>query len=96
MKDAACQAICEDVNQYAITWAAKRFRDQIAAKYQRNYGLEIDPEREITVLLRLHGGHDYGATVLAVSNLGVSKVVIFLSCFTKILVSTGITVRCAP
>src|SRR6266568_2459276 len=43
VKDAARQAISDDVNQYAITWGAKRFRDQIAAKYQRTYGLEIDP-----------------------------------------------------
>ena len=74
VKDAACQAICDDVNQYAITWGAKRFRDQIAAKYRRNYGLEIDPEREITVCCGSTEGMI--ASLLAVSNPG-DEVVIF-------------------
>src|SRR5712692_892717 len=49
LKDAAREAIESDHNQYSITWGAKPFRDAIAAKYARQYGLEIDPEREITV-----------------------------------------------
>src|SRR6202023_935000 len=49
LKAAAREAITDDVNQYAITWGAKPFRDAIAAKYRRTYGLEFDPEREITV-----------------------------------------------
>src|SRR4030081_923179 len=49
LKRAAAAAIDADINQYAITWGAKPFRDAIAAKYQRTYGLEFDPEREITV-----------------------------------------------
>ncbi len=49
IKTAAQQAICDDINQYAITWGAKDFRDALAAKYRAWYGLEIDPEREITV-----------------------------------------------
>ena len=38
-----------DINQYAITWGSRPFRDAIAAKYRRTYGMEFDPEREITV-----------------------------------------------
>jgi aminotransferase len=49
IKLAACDAIMADVNQYAITWGAKRFRDAIAEKSSWYLGLEIDPEREITV-----------------------------------------------
>jgi aminotransferase len=49
IKEAACQAIASDVNQYAITWGAKVFRDAIAAKTKSYLGLEVDPEREITV-----------------------------------------------
>jgi aspartate/methionine/tyrosine aminotransferase len=49
IKEVACRAIMEDVNQYAITWGAKRFRDAIAAKSKSYLGLEVDPEREITV-----------------------------------------------
>jgi aspartate/methionine/tyrosine aminotransferase len=32
LKEAAKAAIDGDVNQYAITWGAKRFRDAVAAK----------------------------------------------------------------
>jgi aspartate/methionine/tyrosine aminotransferase len=49
LKDAACAAIQSDVNQYAITWGAKAFRDGIAAKTERFLGLSVDPETEITV-----------------------------------------------
>jgi aspartate/methionine/tyrosine aminotransferase len=49
IKQAASRAILDNVNQYAITWGAKTFRDAIAAKTKSNLGLEIDPEREITV-----------------------------------------------
>jgi len=49
IKLAACDAIMADINQYAITWGAKRFRDAIAEKSSWYLGLEVDPEREITV-----------------------------------------------
>ena len=39
----------EGPHQYAITWGAKNFRDAVAKKYRHFSGLEIDPEREITV-----------------------------------------------
>ena len=49
IKRAACEAIGADINQYAITWGARPFREAIAAKYRRWYSLDYDPEREITV-----------------------------------------------
>lgn len=49
LKRAACDAINADINQYAITWGAKRFRDAIAAKTKWHLGLDIDPDREIVV-----------------------------------------------
>ena len=49
MKQAACDAIQDDINQYAITWGAKPLRDAIAAKTAHFYGDTPDPEREITV-----------------------------------------------
>lgn len=49
LKQAACDAINADVNQYAITWGAKRFRDAIAAKTKWHLGLDVDPDREIVV-----------------------------------------------
>ncbi len=50
VKEAARAAIDADINQYSITWGAKPLRDAIAAKYKRSYGLNLDPEREITVV----------------------------------------------
>jgi aspartate/methionine/tyrosine aminotransferase len=49
IKLAACDAIMADVNQYAITWGAKNFRNAIAEKSSWYLGLEVDPERDITV-----------------------------------------------
>jgi aspartate/methionine/tyrosine aminotransferase len=49
LKDAAARAIREDINQYAITWGAQRLREALARKYRDWYGLDINPEREITV-----------------------------------------------
>ncbi|MGH2368269.1 MAG: pyridoxal phosphate-dependent aminotransferase, partial [Chloroflexota bacterium] len=49
LKDAACQAIQADLNQYSVTWGAPLLRQAIARKYERFYGLRVDPEREVTV-----------------------------------------------
>jgi aspartate/methionine/tyrosine aminotransferase len=49
IKRVAMQAIADDINQYAITWGARDFREAIARKTKWYLGLEIDPETEITV-----------------------------------------------
>jgi len=49
IKRVAMQAIADDVNQYAITWGAKDFREAIARKTKWYLEFEIDPETEITV-----------------------------------------------
>ena len=49
LKDAAARAIRDDINQYAITWGAKRLRDALARKYAQWYGMTVDPEAEVTV-----------------------------------------------
>jgi aspartate/methionine/tyrosine aminotransferase len=49
LKQAAAAAVFGDVNQYAITWGAKNFRDALAEKTKRFTGIDIDPETEITV-----------------------------------------------
>ena len=74
VKQAAADAIAGDVNQYAITWGAKSFRDAIAAKYRRHYDLDLDPERELTVCCGATEGMI--ASLLAVTNPG-DEVVIF-------------------
>jgi aspartate/methionine/tyrosine aminotransferase len=74
IKRAAQDAIAADFNQYAITWGAKPFRDAIAAKYQKRYGLDYDPEREITVCCGATEGMI--AALLAVTNPG-DEIIIF-------------------
>ena len=49
VKCKAIEAIAKDVNQYAITWGAKAFRDAITRKTKWYLGLDVDPETEITV-----------------------------------------------
>jgi aminotransferase len=49
IKRKAMEAIAADVNQYAITWGSKDFRDAIARKTRSYLGLDINPETEITV-----------------------------------------------
>ena len=49
IKEAARQAIADDINQYAITWGAKPLRDAVVEKFARTQGVRYDPEREITV-----------------------------------------------
>ncbi len=49
IKEAARQAISDDINQYAITWGAKPLRDAIVEKFARTQHATYDPEREITI-----------------------------------------------
>ena len=49
LKDAACEAIRADYNQYAITWGAKDLREELAARVKAFNGMEFQPEKEITV-----------------------------------------------
>jgi aminotransferase len=74
IKRAACEAIEADINQYAITWGAKRFRDAIAAKTKWHLGLDIDPDREIVVTCG--STESMIATMLAVVDPG-EEVIVF-------------------
>jgi aminotransferase len=49
VKEAAVRAVQADINQYAITWGAREFRRAIAERFEKDSGLAIDPEQEITV-----------------------------------------------
>jgi len=49
IKQEAARAVLADVNQYAITWGAKRLRDALVEKHRRFTGLAFDPEREVAV-----------------------------------------------
>src|SRR5438552_16770679 len=64
MKDAACAAIRGDINQYAITWGSPALRIAIAEKYRSWHGMEVDPERELTVCCGATGAMAWGRLAL--------------------------------
>ena len=50
LKNAARQAIADDINQYPVTWGAEGFREAIAADYRNRYGMAwVDAEKHVTV-----------------------------------------------
>ena len=49
VKEAACRAIQEEVNQYSITWGARDLREAIAAKVLKWRGIQADPDTMVTV-----------------------------------------------
>jgi aspartate/methionine/tyrosine aminotransferase len=74
LKQAASDAVFADVNQYAITWGAKKCRDALVEKSKRFLGIDIDPEREITVVCGSTEG--MVASLLGLINPG-DEVIIF-------------------
>ena len=74
VKRAAQEAIAADINQYAITWGAKKLREAIARQMKLWQGLEVDPERDITVCCG--STEAMISAMLAVTNPG-DEVVIF-------------------
>ena len=74
LKEAAARAIREDINQYTITWGAKRLRDALARKYADWYGMTVDPEAEITVTCG--ATEAMAATVLALVDPGDEVIVL--------------------
>jgi len=74
LKDAACEAIRADVNQYAVTWGSPRLRRALAAKYARDHAMEVDEAAEITVTCG--ATEAMAATLLAVIDPG-DEVVVF-------------------
>jgi aminotransferase len=49
IKDAACAAIQEDVNQYAVTWGARPLREAAAREFTRRYGVPVVADEQVTV-----------------------------------------------
>ncbi len=74
VKRAAAEAIAADINQYAITWGAKKLREAIARQMKLWQGLDINPETEITVCCG--STEAMISAMLAVTNPG-DEVVIF-------------------
>ena len=74
IKEAARQAISDDINQYAITWGAKPLRDAIVEKFERTQGVRYDAEREITICCG--STEAMMSTMLAIINPG-DEIVVF-------------------
>jgi aminotransferase len=74
VKEAAVSAIRRDINQYAITWGAREFRRAIAERFEKDSGLHVEPEREITVCCG--STEAMIASLLAIINPG-EEVVVF-------------------
>jgi aspartate/methionine/tyrosine aminotransferase len=74
VKLAAQEAVAGDVNQYAITWGAKKLRQAIARQMGVWQGIAVDPETQVTVCCG--ATEAMISTLLAVCNPG-DEVVIF-------------------
>ena len=49
VKEAACAAIQDDINQYAVTWGAPVMRQAVADAFTGRYGVSVDPDQQVTV-----------------------------------------------
>ncbi len=72
--DAAHEALEGDFHQYSVTWGAPRLRRAIADKYRKLYGLDVEPDRHVTVCCG--STETMLSTLLAVLNPG-DEVIIF-------------------
>ncbi|MGE0201570.1 MAG: pyridoxal phosphate-dependent aminotransferase [Candidatus Melainabacteria bacterium] len=74
LKIAACEAIHDDVNQYAVTWGDPLFREAFAAKNTRYLGIAVDPDTQVTITCG--ATEAMIATLLATVNPG-DEVIVF-------------------
>src|SRR6266516_2850596 len=49
VKQAACDAINADINQYAVTWGARPLREAVAREFTRRYGVPVVADEQVTV-----------------------------------------------
>ena len=74
LKEAAIAAIQGDINQYAPSAGRPGLREKLAARTQRRYGIQVDPERGILVT---HGATEaVFASILGLVNPG-DEVIVF-------------------
>lgn len=74
LKDAAIEAILDDVNQYAVTWGDPLFRQAFAKKNSAYLGIDVDPDLHVT--MTCGATEAMVATMLATINPG-DEVIIF-------------------
>jgi aminotransferase len=49
LKQAACDAILGDVNQYSISFGARSLREALASQFTRRHGVAVDAEEDVTI-----------------------------------------------
>jgi aspartate/methionine/tyrosine aminotransferase len=49
VKQAACDAIQADVNQYAVTWGTRPLREAVAREFTRRYAVPVVADEQVTV-----------------------------------------------
>ncbi|MCX5662186.1 MAG: aminotransferase class I/II-fold pyridoxal phosphate-dependent enzyme [Planctomycetota bacterium] len=74
IKEAACKAIHDGFNQYAVTWGAPALRQAIAVKAKAFNGISCEPDKHVTVCCG--ATEAMMATMLAVVNPG-DEVIVF-------------------
>ena len=74
VKEAAVAAIRADVNQYAVTWGTRAFREAIARQFTAWYGPPVDADQQVTVCCG--ATEAMMATMLAIIDPG-DEVVVF-------------------
>ena len=74
LKEAAKQAVDKNINQYAPGKGRARLRTTLAAKMKKHYGMDVNPETEITIL---HGATEaIFASIMGLVNPG-DEVILF-------------------
>ena len=72
--DRLAEVTREDFHQYSITWGAQNFREALAAKIRHFYGIDVDPNSELTVTCG--STEAMMAAMMSVANPG-EKVIVF-------------------
>jgi aminotransferase len=49
VKQAACDAINADINQYAVTWGARPLREAVAREFTRRYRVPVVADEQVTI-----------------------------------------------
>ena len=94
--EAAHRALDNGASQYTITWGTPELRQAIAAKMNGWYGLDFDPDREITVTCGVTEG--ILATLMSIINTGDEVIIIepFHEGYLPAVVFSGGTPRFVP
>lgn len=74
LKDEACKAIQDNINQYSFTWGDTKFREAIVEKTQRTQGLTYDIDTEVTVTCG--AAEALNATLMALINPGDEVIIL--------------------